>query len=199
MAKRRINGLSIADAIKGLESKQQTTLVVAAKDDDQVAGFSSDAVAAVPAAEEVAALAAQEIVTVPEAADEAAKPAVQESVTVPVAADEVAKPAVQESVTAPAAAASSTANSAGAGISVRVVVEKIFSKEVRYKNSRSKPVIISEGYRDCIGLLSELSECEASQIVNNMLSLYFDNPEIKNQLNAFAKSKYKKKAEILMK
>jgi hypothetical protein len=188
MAKRRINGLSIADAIKGLESRQQDTLASAAKDGEQVAPVDSD---------EVTKPAVQESVSAPVAADEAAKPAVPESVTISVAADEVARPAVPESVTAPAAAASSTTSAAG--ISVRVVVEKIFGKEVRYKNSRSKPIIISEGYRDCIGLLSELSECEASQIVNNMLSLYFDNPEIKNQLSAFAKSKYKKKAEILMK
>jgi hypothetical protein len=175
MAKRVVSGLSIADAFKELENKQQATLASAEVPPPDVA----------PASQESAT-----VVLLP---DESADAVGQESSPVPEKPDSSAEPEHKK------AAASSTTSSVGVGVDVRVVVDKIFSKEVRYKNSRNKPVIISEGYRDCIGLLSELSDCEVSQIVNNMLSLYFDNSEIKYQLNAFAKSKYKKRAEVLMK
>jgi hypothetical protein len=83
-------------------------------------------------------------------------------------------------------------------VSVEVVVEKLLSKEVKHKNSRN-PIVISEEYRKSIGFLSELSGCEMSQIVNNVLSLCFGNPEIQKLLNAFAKNKCKERLEVLMK
>jgi hypothetical protein len=175
MAKRVVSGLSIADAFNKLENEQQATLASAEVPTPGVAPTS------------------QESATVTPLSDKGAEAVGQESLPVPARPDSSAEPEHRK------AAASSTTSSVGVGVDVRVVVDKIFSKEVRYKNFRGKPVIISEGYRDCIGLLSELSDCEVSQIVNNMLSLYFDNSEIKCQLNAFAKSKYKKRAEVLMK
>jgi hypothetical protein len=82
----------------------------------------------------------------------------------------------------------------GTKINVEVVVEDILSKGVKYKNSRS-PIAISEEYRQSIGFLSELTRCEISQIVNNILSDYFDDEDTASRLSAFAKSKYKERMQ----
>jgi hypothetical protein len=73
-------------------------------------------------------------------------------------------------------------------------IEKLFSKEVKYKNSL-RTISICEKYRDFIGLLSELTRCEISQIVNNILSDYFDDEDTASRLSAFAKSKYKERMQ----
>jgi hypothetical protein len=78
--------------------------------------------------------------------------------------------------------------------SAEIDIAKIFSKDAKYKNSHS-PVVICEKYKDFVDLLSELSKCEISQILNNILSLYFGNEDISNQLNSYAKSKYKERLQ----
>jgi hypothetical protein len=81
----------------------------------------------------------------------------------------------------------------GAGFE-KASIEQIFSKEVKYKNSRA-PVVICEKYREFISLLSELSKCEISQIINNVLSLYFEDEKITKQLSTFAQNKYKERLQ----
>ncbi|MDR3180177.1 MAG: hypothetical protein LBT70_04765 [Holosporaceae bacterium] len=77
-------------------------------------------------------------------------------------------------------------------VTLEISMAKIFDKKAKYKNSR-KPIIICEQYRDFISLLSELNDCDISQVINNILSNYFGNERVTNQLRTFAKEKYKER------
>ncbi|MDR1226913.1 MAG: hypothetical protein LBK47_08470 [Prevotellaceae bacterium] len=81
-------------------------------------------------------------------------------------------------------------------VALNVNVEGVFRKEAKYKNSK-RAVLICEQYREFIGLLAELNECDVSQIANNMLSVYFSNEQAMSQLKAFAKEKYKERMQQL--
>lgn len=194
MANSRFSGRSIADAMNDLQKTQQATLA-AVEDLDRQEKGTTVGVAPTPQERTVAPL--------PPAADAAATP--QEHTVAPLPLDEGAAQAVPEHAAATLsstgverAQSKAAVKSAAKVIDIRVVVEELFSKEVKYKNSRNS-VAISEEYRGFIGFISELSKCEVSQIVNNMLSLYFNNPEIADRLTVFAKNKCKARMDILMK
>jgi hypothetical protein len=163
--------------MKDLQETQQATLAAAADLDEQKKG-AGVGIAQAPQERTATPL--------PPVADVAQAP--QDRIVDPLSLDEGAAQTHSKAA----------AKSAAKAIDIQVVVEELFSKEAKYKNSRNS-VAISEEYRDFIGFISELSKCEVSQIVNNMLSLYFNNPEIADRLTVFAKSKCKARIDLLMK
>ncbi|GHU94698.1 hypothetical protein FACS1894156_3210 [Bacteroidia bacterium] len=81
-------------------------------------------------------------------------------------------------------------------VQITTTVEDITSNENKYKNSKNQ-VTISEDIKNFLGIIAPPLGLEISQILNNMLLPYFQNPELVQQLRKISAQRQREIAKKL--